>query len=137
MRAQVAGEVLKELEALDAHAGSVLDPRLRDMIRLRVSHLNGCTHSVRLHSESLAMEGVRPDVIAALARPVLLSRDGLLTHGESAALRLAEVLTDPPRGLEPQARASAGRFFNPVQMGAIVEAVALTNAWNRVLRGTE
>lgn len=137
MRATVAGDVLKELEALDARAGTQLEPRLRDMLRLRVSHLNGCAHSVRLHSESLALEGVRPDLISALARPARLIRDGLVSDGEAAALRLAEVLTDPPRGLEPEARDAAGEHFNSTQLGAIIQTVALTNAWNRVLRGTD
>ncbi|MDN4477360.1 carboxymuconolactone decarboxylase family protein [Demequina sp. SYSU T00039] len=137
MRATLAGDVLKELEALDARAGAQLEPRLRDMLRLRVSYLNGCVNSIRLHSESLTLEGVRPDVIAALARPVRLMRAGLVSDGEEAALRLAEVLTDAPRGLEPEARVDAGHWYNSTQIGAIVQTVALTNAWNRVLRGTD
>lgn len=137
MRAALAGDVLKELEALDARAGAQLEPRLRDMLRLRVSHLNGCANSIRLHSESLAVEGVRPDLISALARPVRLIRPGLVSDGEAAALRLAEVLTDAPRGLEPEAREAAGDWYNATQIGAIVQTVALTNAWNRVLRGTD
>ncbi|MDN4483149.1 carboxymuconolactone decarboxylase family protein [Demequina lignilytica] len=137
MRATLAGDVLKELEALDARAGAQLEPRLRDMLRLRVSYLNGCVNSIRLHSESLTLEGVRPDVIAALARPVRLMRAGLVSDGEEAALRLAEVLTDAPRGLEPEARVAAGHWYNSTQIGAIVQTVALTNAWNRVLRGTD
>ncbi len=128
---------LKALEELDSRAGDVLEPRLRDMIRLRVSHLNGCHYSIRLHSEALARAGARPDLISALARPARQVRDGLVSEGEGAALRLAEVLTDPPRSLESEARDDAGSWFNANQLGAIVETVALTNAWNRVTRGTD
>jgi len=128
---------LKALEELDSRAGEVLEPRLRDMIRLRVSHLNGCHHSIRLHSESLARLGIRPDLIGALARPVRQIREGLASDGEVAAIRFAEVLTDAPRAVEAEAREHAGAFFNATQLGAIVETVATTNAWNRVTRGTD
>ncbi len=128
---------LKALESIDADAGDPLEPRLRDMIRLRVSHLNGCRSSARLHSESLAKAGARPDLISALARPVRQMRDGLVSDGDAAALRLAEVLTDAPRGLEGEMRDQVGAWFNAAQLGAIIEVVAATNAWNRVLRGIE
>ncbi len=128
---------LKALERLDGDAGDVLERRLRDLLRLRVSHLNGCRHSIRLHAESLADAGTRPDLISALARPARQIRPGLVSDGEMAALRLAEVLTDAPRALEEEARAHAGEWFNATQLGAIVEVVATTNAWNRVMRGVE
>ncbi|MFP5360536.1 MAG: carboxymuconolactone decarboxylase family protein [Actinomycetes bacterium] len=137
MEARVGAGFLKALEDLESRAGDVLEPRLRDMLRLRVSHLNGCHRSIRIHSESLARSGARPDVISALARPALQIRAGLVSDGDVAALRLAEVLTDAPRALEPAARADAGAWFNAAQLGAIVETVAITSAWNRVLRGTD
>ncbi|WP_062526689.1 carboxymuconolactone decarboxylase family protein [Demequina rhizosphaerae] len=137
MEARVGAGFLKALERLDGDVGDALEPRLRDMIRLRVSHLNGCHHSIRLHSESLAKAGTRPDLISALARPARQIRPGLVTDGEAAALRLAEVLTDAPRALEEEAREQAGAWFNGKQIGAIVEVVALTNAWNRVMRGMD
>ena len=133
----MAAGFLKVLEQADEHAGEVLEPRLRDMIRLRVSHLNGCANSIRIHAESLSRDGVRPDLISALARPVRQARAELIGEGEAAALRLAEVLTDAPRALEPEARDMAGAYFNATQLGAIVETVAMTNAWNRVMRGTD
>ena len=135
--AKVSGGFLRALEDFDATVGAELKPRLREMIRLRCSHINGCNHSVRLHSEQLSRLGERPEVIAALARPVTSMRRDLVSEGDAAALRFAEILTDYPRGLEADARATAGQFFTQVQLGAIVETVALVNAWNRVARGSE
>jgi len=125
------------MEDIDASAGGALDVRLVEMLKLRVSHMNGCAYSVRMHSEGLARAGARPEIIAALARPVKLMRVGLITGGEAAALRLAEVLTDPPRGLEIEARDVAGGQYSGKQVGSMIEVVAMTNAWNRVTRGTE
>ncbi len=117
--------------------GGELKPRLREMVRLRVSHINGCSYCIRLHSEQLATLGTSPELISALARPVKLMRDDIVSEGDAAALRFAEILTDPPRGLEIEARDAAGQFFTRKQLGAIVETVAVTNAWNRVTRGME
>lgn len=135
--AKVSAEFLRALEEFDSTVGAELKPRLREMLRLRCSHINGCSFSVRLHSEQLASLGERPELIAALARPVMLMREDLVSEGDAAALRFAEILTDYPRGLEPKARDEAGQFFTRRQLGAIVETVALVNAWNRVTRGTE
>ncbi|WP_159449222.1 carboxymuconolactone decarboxylase family protein [Demequina sp. NBRC 110055] len=135
--ARIRPEFMKALEDFDAQVGTELKPRLRDMLRLRVSHLNGCAFSIRLHSEALTALGVRPEVISALARPVHAMRDGLVSEGDAAALRLAEVLTDAPRSLEASAREAAAPYFTRVQLGAIIETVALTHAWNRVMRGVE
>ena len=125
------------MEEFDATIGEPLKPALREMLRLRCSHINGCSFSVRMHSESLASLGVRVDLISALARPVKLMREDLVTPAEAAALRFAEVLTDPPRGLEIEARSEVAEYFKSRQVGAIVEVVALINAWNRVTRGME
>lgn len=135
--ARMRSEFMKALEELDAGVGLSLDPRLRAMIRLRTSHINGCSLCVRLYSEDLAALNVRTDVIAALARPVKLMREDLVTEAEAVALRFAEILTDYPRGLELEARDEAARHFTSRQLGAIVEVVSITNAINRVSRGSE
>jgi AhpD family alkylhydroperoxidase len=133
----VRPEFLKAMEEFDATVGEPLKPSLREMLRLRCSHINGCAFSVRMHSEALAGLGVRVDLISALARPVKLMREDLVTPAEASALRFAEVLTDPPRGLEIEARNDVADYFKGRQVGAIVEVVALCNAWNRVTRGME
>ena len=128
---------MKSLELLDEGVGAVLEPKLREMVRLRCSHINGCAYCIRLHSESLAELGVRVDLISALARPVKLMREDLVTPAEATALRFAEILTDYPRGLELEARDEAAKHFTSRQLGALVEVVAVVNAINRISRGSE
>lgn len=130
-------EFMKALEDLHHSVGASLEPRLRALVRLRVSHINGCSLSVRLYSEDLAEMNVRVDLIAALARPVKLMREDLVTDAEASALRFAEILTDYPRGLEVEARDDAAKHFTSRQLGALVEVVSLCNALNRVGRGAE
>lgn len=133
----MSADFLRSLEKLDATVGAELPETLREMIRLRCSHINGCSYSVRLHSDGLAVRGAGVDLISALARPVKLMREDLVSEAEAAALRFAEILTDYPRGLELEARDHAARYFTPKQLGAMVEIVAVVNAWNRVTRGSE
>lgn len=136
-QAKVRAEFLKALEELDASVGAALPARLREMVRLRVSHLNGCSYSIKIHSEALAAQGVRVDLISSLARPVRLMRAGLATEAELAALRFAEVLSDAPRGLEAETRDGLASLLTGEQVGALVEVVALTHAFNRVTRGVD
>ncbi|WP_159451439.1 carboxymuconolactone decarboxylase family protein [Demequina sp. NBRC 110054] len=130
-------EFLRMMEGSDGDAGGGLKPGLKAMLRLRCSHINGDSYSVRMHSEELADLGARPDLIAALARPVKLMREDLVTPAQAAALRFAEVLTDYPRGLEIEARKELRQHLSAKAVGLIIEVVAVTNAWNRVTRGAE
>jgi len=130
-------QFMKAMETLDARAGRGVDPRVREMVRLRCSHINGCAYCIRLHSEQLARLGASSPLISALARPVKLMRDDLVSPAEAAALRFAEVLTDYPRGLELETRDEAGKYFDTDALGSLVEIVAVVNAWNRITRGSE
>ena len=135
--ARLRPDFLRVMEEFDGDAGAGLKPGLKAMIRRRCSHINGDAYSVRMHSEDLASLGARPDLIAALARPVKLMREDLVTPAQAAVLRFAEILTDYPRGLEVEAREELRRHFSAKAVGAIIEVVAVTNAWNRVTRGSE
>jgi len=128
---------LRAMEEFDATIGGAIQPRLREMVRLRCSHINGCNYCIRLHSEQLASLGANATLISALARPVKLMRADIVSPAEAAALRFAEILTDYPRGLESEARDVAGQYFDKHELGALVEVVAVVNAWNRVTRGSE
>ncbi len=130
-------QFLKAMESLDARIGKGVEPRVREMVRLRCSYINGCAYCIRLHSEQLASLGASTHLISALARPVKLMRDDLVSPAEAAALRFAEVLTDYPRGLEIETRDEAGKYFDAEALGSLVEIIAVVNAWNRVTRGSE
>ncbi len=125
------------MEGSDGDAGRGLKAGLKAMLRLRCSHINGDAYSVRMHSEELADLGAKPGLIASLARPVKLMREDLVSAPHAAALRFAEILTDYPRGLEVEAREELRAHFSAEEVGAIIEVIAVTNAWNRVTRGSE
>jgi len=133
----VRPDFLRAMEEFEGEVGQGLKPGLVAMIRLRCSHINGDAFSVRMHSEELARLGARPNLIASLGRPVKLMRDDLATPAQAAALRFAEILTDPPRGLEIEAREELREYFSAKAVGAMIEVIATTNAVNRVTRGAE
>lgn len=125
------------VNALDAASGPALGARLAEMVRLRVSHINGCHYCIKLHSTALKREGVEPRVIDALRDPALWASDGVFSAPELAALRWAEVLTDAPRGVESEARAALGEHFTDAEASALAEHVLMINLWNRYTRATE
>lgn len=128
--------VQKHLVALDSAAeraavdAGIAKPFL-DLLRLRVSQLNGCSYCVDSHSRD-AREGGESE------RRVLLigawQHSDLYTEAEQAALALAEALTvlpdvrDVPDAVYQQATAA----FSREQYAALFWVITVINAWNRL-----
>lgn len=128
---------LDAVNALEAAQSDVLPKRLTEMVKLRVSYVNGCHYCIKLHGDFLAEDGVDEHAIAALRDPVLWDTDGLFTPAEAAAIRFGEVLTDPPRGLEAAARDAAAEHYSPEEISALAEHIIMINLWNRFTRAND
>ena len=71
----------------DIAAQSGVDDRLKELVQIHASQLNGCAYCVRVHVERAVAAGVTADVIAQV--PVW--RDsGVFSERERAGLELAE-----------------------------------------------
>lgn len=123
--------------ALDAAQSDLLPKSLTEMVKLRVSYINGCHYCIKLHSEYLQENGTAEEVIAALRDPILWAADGLFTPAEVAAVRFGEVLTDAPRGLEASTRQAASEHFSAKEIAALAEHILVINLWNRFTRASE
>lgn len=111
-------------------AKSGLDARLLELVRTRVSQLNGCAFCLDMHQSAARKHGEnaqRIDLIAGWRdAPCYDAR-------ERAAFALAESLTlVAGRGLDETAWETAAREFDAKQLAALVFAVAAINAWNRL-----
>jgi AhpD family alkylhydroperoxidase len=106
-------------------------PRLMDLVVLRASQLNGCAYCMDMHSGHLREGGEsqrRLDVLPAWRE------SGLFDAREGAALAWAEAVTMLPRGHAPEdVYAELARHFTPRQVAELTLAVALVNAWNRLV----
>lgn len=124
-------DVYKAQVALDAAASRAaesagLDPLLVELVRIRVSQLNGCAFCLRMHVRDALAAGESSDRLAVVAA---WWESQYFSEAEQAALALAEQVTAP---------ASAPRF--PVPEGALSDeqhsavawvAIAI-NGWNRI-----
>ncbi|MEQ8834977.1 MAG: carboxymuconolactone decarboxylase family protein [Miltoncostaeaceae bacterium] len=123
-------ELKRGLAAL-TRAGAGLDGRLSELVKTRVSQMNGCAHCVDLHAAALRADGEDPRRVDVL--PAWRS-SRLFDPRERAALALAEALT----GLASSAPAAAVYEEAVTELGeeaaALVAATTIgINAWNRFM----
>src|SRR5436309_7445034 len=102
----------KHMNSLDqaAHSLGDLDPRLRELIRVRASQLNGCAYCLSLHNEDARKAGedqIRLDVLAGWREA-----GDLFDERERAALALVDAVTPMP---EP------GAAYHPAAEGLTAE----------------
>ena len=119
----------KHMNSLDqaAHARGDLDPRLRELIRVRASQLNGCAYCLSVHNEDARKAGeeqIRLDTLAGWREA-----GDLFGERERAALGLVDAVTlmrDPGVAYDAAAQVFAAEELDGVLWQAIV-----INAWNR------
>ena len=129
-----APEGFRALAALYPYlAKSTLDPKLIDLVFLRVSQLNGCAYCVDLHSSDLLKKGESQRRINNLTTwreaPFYDAR-------ERAALAWAESLTHIAETRAPDADyVPLKEHFSDKEIADLSFTIALMNAMNRIAIG--
>jgi AhpD family alkylhydroperoxidase len=118
------------LVRLDGAAGEHIDARLKSLIELRVSQVNGCAFCLDMHSRALRELGEtqqRLDTLAAWREAPFFD------ERERAALEFAESVTEmAPGGVPDDVWDAAAAAFPGPQMAGLLAVVIAINAWNRV-----
>jgi len=123
-------DAYRALAAL-TRAAPDIDHELAEIVKVRVSQLNGCTYCVDLHSGLARKDGVPERAVSAIA---VWHDAPFFTDRERAALRLAEALTLLPAGPVPEdAYVDAADQFPDDALGQLVVVITAINAWNRVM----
>ena len=118
------------MNRLDAAAGQGLDPKLREMVRLHASTINGCAYCVDMHTKDARAAGETEQRLYSL--PVW-REVGWFTDRERAALALAEAVTVLHVDHVPAAvMEEAARHFEPEPLAQLVALLVTINAWNRI-----
>jgi AhpD family alkylhydroperoxidase len=131
--AALAPAAYKTLVALDsrAHHGT-LPAGLLDLVKLRVSQINGCAYCVDSHSHDLIKGGENPARVYAVAA---WDEGPFFSPAERAAFALAESMTRLSEGaprVPDDVWAEAGRHFGDEELAQLVMVIATINTWNRV-----
>jgi AhpD family alkylhydroperoxidase len=114
----------KELDAVD------FDPRLRELVRLRASQLNGCAYCVDMHSKDARAIGETEQRLYALPA---WREAPFFTDRERAALSFTEAVTLMAGGHVPdEAFAAVAAEYGDREIAALVSLIVAINAWNAV-----
>lgn len=120
------------MKAVDPDCDSDAPSRqLLELARLWVSLRNGCDYCVAMHRHEAATEGADT---AALDRMIETGATDQFTPSERAVLDLAGLMTTPAdKGTIARGVDAARAHFTDGEVGAIVHAVCMINAWNRLV----
>ncbi|HZL27968.1 MAG TPA: carboxymuconolactone decarboxylase family protein [Acidobacteriaceae bacterium] len=121
--------VLRQLEHY-LNTGTTLSPVLLELLRLRVSTLNGCDFCIKMHTAELMKHNEPQSRIDAIAD--WRSSDAF-TPRERAALAYADSVTNIQQThVSDEEYAAINEFFTGKDLADLTLAIASINNWNRL-----
>ncbi len=130
-----APEAYKTLEAFSKTVGGIakdagIDDRLKELVQLHASQLNGCAFCVRVHVDRALEAGLDADVIAQLTT---WRESGVFSDRERAALELTEAFTFiHEEGIPDEVYDHVGGILSEQEYVALSWILVAINAFNRV-----
>ena len=103
-----------------------LDPLLGELVKIRVSQINGCAFCLRMHTGDAVAKGETTDRLAVVAA---WWESQYFTEQERAALSLTEQVTELPVPARQDWRDGS---LTDAQASAVSWLTVVMNAWNRV-----
>lgn len=123
----------KAMLALESYInGSGVPHRTLDLVRLRVSQINGCAYCVNMHARDAKKAGETDERLWSVAA---WRESPYYTDEERAALALAEAATriaDNADGVPDDVWNEAADHYDEESLAGLIMAIAAINAWNRM-----
>lgn len=132
---RAARPAYEALSSLSSTVGTIadeagLDARIREIVQIHASQLNGCAYCVRIHVDRAVEAGLDADVIAQIAT---WRESGVFTERERAALELAEAFTFIHEdGIPDEVYDHVGGILSEQEYVALSWVLVSINAFNRV-----
>ncbi|MBY3155827.1 carboxymuconolactone decarboxylase family protein [Rhizobium laguerreae] len=124
---------IDSLVAVEGWIAKSFDPKLLELVKVRVSQMNGCAHCLHMHRQDALKLGETDD------RLLLLNawrESQLFSTRERAALAWAEALTQIAKNHAPDdVYEEAQANFSDDELVALSIGIAMINAWNRLAIG--
>lgn len=125
----LAPKAAKALATLSMTAGASLGERLRELVNLRISQINGCAFCIDMHWAALVREGVDPRHVNAVAGWREARR--FFSDRELAALNWAEAVNAVPHRTPSDADfEEVRRHFSDAEIAELTFVVGAIRAWN-------
>jgi len=127
-------KALEPMLAMEAYLKTTtLEPLLRDLIKMRVSQINGCAFCLHMHSKDARAQGEAEERLHLLAA---WRESSLYSPRERAALAWAESLTSIAQTGAPDADFEGLKaHFSEVEIVDLTLLITQINAWNRIAVG--
>jgi AhpD family alkylhydroperoxidase len=125
----LAPKSARALAQLSHAAGGTLDKRLKELVNLRISQVNGCAFCIDMHWAELLKQGVEPRRVNAVAGWREAHR--FFDEKERAALNWAEAVNAIPQRTPDDADFEAvKRHFSDAEIADLSFSVTAIRAWN-------
>ncbi|QDK78367.1 carboxymuconolactone decarboxylase family protein [Spirosoma sp. KCTC 42546] len=122
------------LEAEKQVASFDLDPKLAQLIKMRVSQLNGCGYCLNMHGKEARQLGETEQRLYTLSA---WWETPFFTEVEQAVLRLAEELTQlTNKGVSDEVYDNVVRLLGEQKLAQLILAIITINSWNRIAIAT-
>jgi AhpD family alkylhydroperoxidase len=109
-----------------------LDPRVRELIKIRASQINGCAFCLDMHHKDARAAGESEERLYLL--PAWRESPGYYDERERAALALCEAMTLVADTHVPDdVWDAAAAVFDEDELAHLVFAIAAINTWNRLM----
>ncbi|MEO0377798.1 MAG: carboxymuconolactone decarboxylase family protein [Cyanobacteria bacterium P01_A01_bin.17] len=116
-------------------AQSGFSKKLKHLIKLRASQINGCAFCIDMHTKEARADGETEQRLYALT---VWSETPFFTPEERAALALTEAVTQIHKQGVPDAIYDlASQYFTPAAVTQILMTIVTINAWNRIAITTQ
>jgi AhpD family alkylhydroperoxidase len=120
-------EAMKKLQARVNASG--LEQNLLELVKLRVSMLNGCAFCIDMHWRDARRLGESEQRLYGLNA---LAESDYYSARERAALRFAEAVTELGQGVPDDIYAGAAAELSDAELVELTLAVIAINGWNRL-----
>jgi AhpD family alkylhydroperoxidase len=131
-RIQLSQVAPRQYTAMFALSSSLaLEERLRLLLDVRASQINGCAFCLDMHYQDARAAGITEQRLYMLDA---WRESPFYDQRERAALELCEAMTSIADGRVPDAVwESAAAVFDEAELGQLVLAITVINAWNRLM----
>lgn len=128
--AQQSPELFKKLSELSMSLkGSVIEPKLHDLVQIRASQINGCGFCLDMHVKEAKLHG---ETELRLYHVAIWRESNLFAPRERAALAWTEALTKlPESGIPDELYERVRGQLSEKEISDLTFAVMVINAWNR------
>lgn len=127
---QVAPEAMKGMMEMEKYIHSCgLEETIIELVKFRVSQMNGCAYCLDMHAKDARSEGETEQRLYCISA---WRETPFYTEKEKAALAWAEALTDLPHDeVSKELFDEVRKQFGEKEMVDLTTAIVAINGWNR------